>query len=485
MEKNNPLSSLRTLSKNALAITVGQLISRLLSFALIVFIAKYLGDVGLGRYSFALSFCGLLVVFSELGLRELMIREVARHREKAKKYLSNVILIKFLLSVGTIGLIIGVISLMNYPEETTFAVYIIGLSVVLNSMARLINSLFNAFERMELESVTVILERLVSSGFGILALILGYGLREVVLALLAGSVINVLMSFFLTVKIIVKPTIETDWEFWKKLVKAAFPFGLVYIFVVIYFQVDTVMLSFLKGDAPVGWYNAAYKLIFALQIFPVAFVNALFPIISRYYVSSKDSLKIALEKAFKYLIIIGFPIAVGVTILAEKIILLIYGEGFIPSIITLRILIWVAVLMFITYLFGNVFGSIDRQVVIAKVSGINAVLNIVLNLILIPRYSTIGAAIATLATETVGFVLYFLFIAKYLQKISLPRYLWRPVVSGALMGIFVYFFKNIKLFFLVTIATVLYFVILLMLKVFPEEDLALFKRIVRGKVEMR
>ena len=484
MENDSSSTPLKTLSKNTLVIMAGQLISRLLSFVLIVFIAKYLGDVGLGRYSFALSFCGLFVVFSELGLRELMIREVARHKEKAKKYLSNVILIKFFLSVGVVGLIFVVINGMAYPEETTFIVYVIGLSVVLNSFARLINSLFNAYEKMEFESATVILERIVACGFGILMLILGYGLREVALALLAGSVLNVLVSFFLTVKKIVKPTIETDWKFWTKLIKAAFPFGLVYIFVIIYFQVDTVMLSVMKGDAPVGWYNAAYKIIFALQIFPVALVNALFPIISRYYVSSKDTLKVAFEKALKYLILIGFPIAVGVTILAEKIILLIYGEGFIPSIITLRILIWVAALMFITYLFGNVLGSIDRQLVIAKVSGINAVVNIVLNFILIPRYSYIGAAIATLATEAIGFTLYFLFIAKHLQKVPLPRYLWRPVISGMLMGLFLYFFKNTNLFVLVTLATVLYFVILQLLGAFPREDWNLFKRIIRGNAEM-
>ena len=484
MEKNNHSSPLKTLSKNTLAILIGQLVSRVLSFVLIVFIAKYLGDVGLGRFSFALSFCGLFVVFSELGLRELMIREVARHKEKAKKYLSNVIPIKFFLSVGVVGLMFVVINWMDYPSETTFAVYAIGLSVVLNSFARLINSLFNAYENMEFETATLILERIIAVGFGILALILGYGLREVVLALLAGSVVNVLVSFFLTVKKVVKPAIELNLKLWTQLVKAAFPFGLVYIFVIIYFQVDTVMLSVMKGDASVGWYNAAYKLIFALQIFPVAFVNALFPIISRYYVSSKDALKMAFEKALKYLIIVGFPIVVGVTILAEKIILLIYGEEFIPSVITLRILIWVAALMFITYLFGNVMGSIDKQSVIAKVSGINAVVNIGLNLILIPKYSYIGAAIATLATEALGFTLYYFFIAKHLQKVMLGRHLWRPVISGALMGIFLYVFKDSNLFVLITLAIVLYFVMLFMLKAFPREDMDLLKKIIKVKTEI-
>jgi O-antigen/teichoic acid export membrane protein len=372
---------------------------------------------------------------------------------------------------------------MDYPHETTLAVYIVGFSVVFNSFARLINSLFNAYESMEFESATLVLERFVAAALGVLILFLGYGLREVVFAILIGSLLNVLTSFLLTVKKIAKPTIEIDWKFWRKLLKDAFPFGLVHLFVVIYFQMDTVMLSVMKGDAPVGWYNAAYRLVFALQILPVALVNSLFPIMSRSYISSKESLGIIIEKSFKYLFIIGFPIAVGTTVLADSIILGIYGEGFVDSIITLRILIWVAVLMFFTYLFGNVMGSIDRQGVIAKVSGINAGVNIILNFLLIPRYSYIGASTATLATEAVGFSLYLVFMSKFLQALPYQRLVAKPVISGLLMGVFVYIFKNTNLLLLVTLAIVVYVLTLCLLKAFAKEELDFFRKMAGKRLE--
>lgn len=470
------MSGIKTLTKNTAAIMLSQLFSRISSFVLIVCIARYLNDVGLGRYAFALSFTGLFVVLSEIGLRELLIREVARKREAGKKFLNNAIGIKIVFSLLAFGLMCVVINLFHYPQETTFAVYIIGISVIFNSVARLINSLFCAYERMEYESISVVVERIVSSGLGVWLLVMGRGLREVALALLIGSFFNVMISLYLTSRKITKLSVEMDWGFWKRLLKDALPFGIVYIFVIIYFQIDTVMLSLMKGDAIVGWYNAAYKLIFALQIIPVAFVSALFPIISRFFVSSKDSLKIAFERSFKYLFIIGFPLAVGTTLLGEKIILSIYGKEFLPSVASLKILIWVATIMFLTYLFGNVLGSIDKQITLVKVAGLNALVNILMNLLLIPKFSHIGASIATFVTECVGFMLYFIFLSKYLHRLPLAKLTFKPIAAGILMGIFILTFGDMSWLLLASLSAVLYFLALFLLKTLNREEVLLFKK---------
>jgi len=465
-------------------LAIAQVISRILSFFLFVFIARYLGDIGLGKYSFALSFTGLSIVFSDMGLRQLIIRDVARNKNKASKYLSNVAVIKFLLSILTFGLIFFVINLMNYPRDTTLAVYIIGLSVILNSFAQMFHSIFRAFERMEYESIAVIAERVVVFGLGIWVLILGYGLIEVAFAILIGSIINVFISLSITIKKVIKPIIAIDWKFWKNLMKEALPFGLVAVFVVIYFQIDTVMLSIMKGDAPVGWYNAAYKLIFALQIFPMSFVGSLFPIISRFFVSSKDSLKIAYEESFKYLFIIGLPIAVGTTIIGDKIILSIYGKEFIHSINALKILIWVSTLMFITYLFGTVLGSINKQTAIAKVCGINALINVILNILLIPRFSYVGASVATVATEAGGFLLLYFYISKYLHTLPLLKLTIKPIISSLSMGLFVYYFKDINLLLLIILAIILYFAVLYLLKTFPHKDVDLLIKVFKKEINI-
>jgi O-antigen/teichoic acid export membrane protein len=471
------LNTLQRISKNALVLLASQVVGRVSTFLIIIFIARHLGDVGLGRYAFALSFTTLFVIISEVGLRDLIIREVARDRSLAGKYIHNATVIKFFSSALAFGLIALVINLLRYPEETRFAVYILGASLILSSTARLLNSLFNAYERMEFESVSFILERIFAAGAGILVLLLGYGLRGVVLAVLMGSVLNLVLSLFLTSRKIVRPALEFDWDFWKDMIKKAWPFGVVYVFVIIYFQIDTVMLSLMKGDSPVGWYNAAYKIIFALQVIPVAFLNSLFPLMSRYFVSPRDSLKEVFERSFKYLFILALPIAVGATLTGEKIIWAFYGKEFVPSIVPFKILIWASSSMFIRHLFGTVMGSIDRQHMIARLAGRTTAFNVVLNLVLIPLYGHTGAASATVATEALGLVLFFLFLSRHFHRLPLFRLTARPVAASLLMGAFVILSGKMNLILQVFLSAVVYFAALLALRTFGRNEAALFRGI--------
>ncbi len=161
------------------------------------------------------------------------------------------------------------------------------------------------------------------------------------------------------------------------------------------------MLSIMVGNAVVGWYNAAYKFIYIFLSFNTLFIISIFPVISRFYKTSKESIKFAYEHSFKYMLIITIPIAVLVTVLANKIILLIYGPNYIPSVIALQILIWTIVFMFVNGISGNFLGSINKQPIVTKITAIGAVTNIILNILLIPKYSYIGSSFATVITELI------------------------------------------------------------------------------------
>jgi len=471
------LNTAQIIVKNWLSLSFVAIVSKLLSFILTIYIARYLGDVGLGKYSFALAFTGLFIIFSDIGLSRLTIREVARDKLRAESYLSNAATIKSILSLATFGLIFFIINLLNYPVDTTVVVYIIGLSAILHSFARLFQAIFNAFERMEYETITTAVELLIVVGLGVCVLILGYGLIGLAYVILIASIINVLFSLFITIKVFTKPKFKIDWKFWKSTVKEALPFGLTTAFVTVYFQIDTVMLSIMKDDAVVGWYNAAYRLIFALMFIPTAFVGSIFPIISRFFVSSQNSLKVAYEKTFKYLIIIGIPLAIGTTILADRIVLIIYGKDFNNSVVALQILIWVALLMFLTYLIGTVLESVNRQGRVSKVAGINALVNVFLNLLLIPKFSFIGASVATVATEAIGFILLFHSISKHLHAVPLFKLTLKPLIASLPMSLFIFYFKEINTVMLIAVAVLLYFGMIYCLRAVSEEDIGLFRRV--------
>jgi len=410
------LNTVRRVAKNTLSLASAEIITKLLAFVLIIFVARHLQDVGFGKYSFALAFTSFFAIVSDLGLSILTIREVARDNELAGKYLGNISLFKFILSLIAFVLLVILINLMHYPPDTTLAVYIAGAYVIVTSFNQFFRSIFRAFEKMEYETLVRVFERVVIFSLVMAVIHLGYGLIEIVSAFLVGSLFGFLFSVLIVITKFIKPRFEIDLSFLKNATKEALPFGLTAIFVVIYFKIDTVMLSMMEGDAVVGWYNAAYNIIEGLSALIAGSLSfAVFPLISRYAKSSRATLKKGYIMAFQLLFAAGLTISILVTIFADKIIILFYGPGYLNSIIALRILIWAFFLICISLISSTLLNSIDKQNIVAGGTGLGALVNVVLNLILIQYYSFKGAAIATVITEVLGFFIYFYFVSKFLK----------------------------------------------------------------------
>ena len=475
------MNTVQRIAKNTGVLLASQIASYILGFFFIMYTARYLGAAGFGILSFALAFTGIFGVFSDLGLRQLTVREVARDKSLAGKYLGNIAVMKLILVIITFGLIALFINLLGYPEQTITVVYLVALSVIFGAFSGMFYSIFQAYEKMEYQSLGQILSSALMLSGALFAISQGFSVVGFASIYFIVSAVVLVYSFMVCVWKFALPKIELDWSFWKSTIKMALPFGLTGTFITIYLWIDSVMLSLMKGDAVVGWYNAAYRLVLVLLFIPVAFNSAVFPLMSRFYVSSKDSLKFMFEKHFKYMLIIGFPIGVGTTLLADRFILLIFGAEYTPSIIALQILVWAIVLIFARTAFERVLESANRQIIVTEVFGGCALLNVILNVILIPRYSYIGAAVATLITDFAVFALIFVWSLKIGYSIpnkQLAEVISKVISASLLMGVFVKYFWNLNLFALVLLAAGVYFGIIFLVKGFDEEDIRLFKKVI-------
>ena len=474
------MNTVQTIAKNTGALAIAHAITMILGLVLVIFIARSIGAVDFGKLGFAQSFTALLVIFADMGLSTVTVREIARQKELTSKYLNNIFLIKLILSVVTFALIALIINLMHYPADTTTVVYLIGISSILSSLSALSRSIFRAFEKMEFEAFLNISKSIVTTGIGLAVLFSGYGLIAIASVYLVAGIVDLLATLVITAKKFAKPKLEVDFTFWKQIIRLALPFSLTAFIGMIYFQIDIVMLSVMAGDAPVGWYKAACTLVYSLIIIPEILSYAIFPVMSKFYISSKDALKTTLEKSAKYLFIIGLPIAVGTILLSDRIILLFYGEGFRHSIIALQILSLYLPLRFINHATGYTLSSINKEPLRALSATIAAATNVVLNLFLIPKFSFAGAAIATAITEVVLFISYYYFVAKHFHKLELRTIFIKPCLACLAMGIFVFYLKSINLALLVIAAAIIYLAVFYFIKGFDEEDKAIFKTLKEG-----
>jgi len=474
------MSTVQRIARNTALLLLSNVASFVLGFFFTMYVARYLGAQGFGVLAFALAFTAIFGVLTDIGLQTLMIREIARDRTLVQKYLSNIAVLKVFLTIITFGLIALTANLLHYPAETIRVVYLIGLSVVFGAFSTMFYAVFRAHERMEFEALGGVLGGALLLGGALYAISHNFSVVSFALIYFIVSVITLGYCFVVSAWRFTLPKIEVDLSFWKEALKQAWPFALSAIFLTLYFSIDSVMLSRMKGNEAVGWYNAAYRLVLCLSFIPVAYFSAVFPLMSRFHVTSKDFLKFTYERSFKYMLTLGVPIGVGTTILASKIILLIFGVGYANSIIALQILVWSMVFIFVSGVFGQLFNSVNRQLGNTCIGAGCTLFNIVLNIVLIPRYGITGASISTVGATSIGFIINYIWSSRIGYGISVKNttgIIMRVLIASAVMGLPVYYFQNFYILALVPLSALLYFIVIYIIGGIDKEDLSLLRSV--------
>lgn len=472
------MNTVQRIAKNTIVLLAANVISKVFGFFYIMYTARYLGTEVFGFLTFALAFTGIFGVFTNMGLGTLMVREVAKDKSLVEKYLGNITIIKLILAISTFGIIALLINFLNYPEQTIKVVYLIALSVIFNSFSEMFYSIFRAYEKMEYQSLGQILSSALMLSSALFAISQGFNVIGFASIYFIVSVIILAYSFVLYILKFAKLKIEIDWDFWKQCIKKAWPMGGMAICIMIYFRIDAVMLSLMKGDVAVGLYGAAYRLSEISVIIPSMFIASLYPIMSKYHKGNKNSFIKTYEKSVKYLFSLALPMALTVTLLAKPIINLIYGNEFAGSVRALQILIWASAIMYVNWVLGTTFVTANRQMVNFKIAIVAAILNIVLNLLLIPKYSYLGASAATVATEAFGFFVGIFFLNKLGYKINIVNIYLPPLVASFAFGIteIILLNMNIDILIVLAICIIIYGLVIYKLGI-TKDDKQLIKKI--------
>ena len=268
------MNRFQLIAKNIGFLLLSQIITLILGFVYIIYIARYLGTAGFGILSFAIAFTGIFVVLVDLGLNMLTVREVSRDKSLAGKYLGNTIVIKLILAVFMLSLIFLVVNIVfKYPQETVNVVYLMGFSVIFGSFSGIFYSIFQANEKMEYLSYGQIIYSFLMFAGVLIAIYYGLGIYAFASVYLAVSVVVLIYSVFVCSWKFALPKFEIDLNFWKLIIIEALPFALTSIFVLIYYYIDTVMLSILihNSNSIIGWYSAAYRIVMPLSFIPAIF----------------------------------------------------------------------------------------------------------------------------------------------------------------------------------------------------------------------
>lgn len=444
---------------------------RIISFLLMVYLARNLGTINFGRLSFAISFTSLFLLFADLGIITLSIREIARNKQNAPIYIGNTFILKGLLSILTFIIISIASKIVRIPYDTRLIVYLLAGYLLFENMGSLFKAIYQAYEKMIYIAVSDIIEKaflfllcfiLISKGFKITAIGLAYLFTGILLFLVNMLIVN--LRFL-------KPIYKIRLSFWKDILKEASILAIVGLLSMVYFNTDIVMLGRMKNEEVTAQYSVSYHLFYTIAVLSGTFLSAIFPLLSRLSQESKKELKKIYEKVFKVIITIGIPISLGCFLLSDRIINYIFSSHYQQSVIIFKIFSLIIIFSFLNSFIGYFLTSIAKQSLIAKMLTFTVSINILLNFMLIPRYSYVGAALATVVSEILFSVIFYITIEKEFRYFPLTMIL-KSIFSAILMGGVIILLDYLKVNFIAIIpfAGACYLTFLYIIKYFDYEE---------------
>jgi O-antigen/teichoic acid export membrane protein len=483
---------LRRIVKNSVTPMFAQLAGKVIDFGFAFISLRLLGPEGNGRYTFAVTTWLFFNTISDFGLETLVTREVARNRttENSNRYFSTMLVTRLTLAAISLpaALVwVGGFSLSgSIAPEVVWAIALLMIGMLPSAVSGTMSAVFRGYEKFEYLAALQILGSILKVPLGLGALLLGWNVIG-----LAGTsiVVNVVaMSILLSIfqRELFPPEVRQgfDRSLVKPMLSAAFPLMLNGLLISIMFKSDVFLLQPFKGDNEVGLYNAAYKFVDALLIFPSAITMALFPLFSSYSANARENMTRAFAEGMRLLAIVGLPICGGMVFVAYDLIGLLGGESFLPGgAIALQILIWFLPFSYINGITQYVLIALNRQRYITVAVLITAACNIILNLIFIPFFGYIAASAMTIATEVILLIIYAIIMRRINEPFPVLQAMLRPTAATAAMvavlfGVTVGLHIN-NFFVTVILGIIVYLAGVVVFRAVTKEDMRYIRKILK------
>lgn len=383
---------------NTLWIVGDKTINLGVGFLVSAVVARYLGPKDFGIFSYAISVGALFAAAGHMGLSGLVVREIVKKPDERGVTLGTTFGLKF------IGMALGYTLLLVYAmvyegvASIEFKAVAIAGAVLLFRPFDIIDFWFQAFVQAEYVTYARLTGLAFSSALKLLFVFLGLSVIYFVAAnLIQAIAIAIAFLFFYKIKSSLK---AAEWSFsWSKakdLFSQGWAIYLGSIFAVIYLKIDQVMLRWFEGSEAVGIYAIAAQLSEAWYFVPGAIVTSFFPKLIKLKEENPARFERRLQQLFDLLFILALGVAIVMTLLSEWLITLFFGYHYIDSASVFVIHIWAAIFIFMRAAFSK-WILIENALIFSLITqGAGALVNVVLNYFLIPRFGAQGAAYATL-----------------------------------------------------------------------------------------
>ncbi|MBM3208739.1 hypothetical protein FJZ40_00395 [Candidatus Shapirobacteria bacterium] len=397
--------------------TFSQLLARLVVIFLTILttgiLTRVLGPTGYGHYVFITTAILFFASIADWGTAIITVREAVKDEKVLPRIFGSMVLVRLGTALLALLVLVAAIFVLASFRLIMAAALIASLTLLFLSLKTSFQMIFQSKLRLEIGAAIEVLGSL----FFLLLVLLFFGLgrlgevraaTELVMFSWVASTLICAACGFLISRRLVRIDFTLDLKIAKRILTEALPMGGLLVVFSLYNRLDIFVLNHFWGAAPVGIYGLAYKIHDNL-VLPAAFLlNSFFPLFAR---SQKD-LKSFYPRVFALLTLMIIPLAIFVFLAAPLIVSILAGQQFLPSVLALRVLLLATAIAFFNHLTGYTLVAIGQQRFSLLVALFALIFNLAANIIFVPRYSYLAAAVITIFTEGLVFLCGSLFLAK-------------------------------------------------------------------------
>jgi O-antigen/teichoic acid export membrane protein len=466
--------ALRT-SKNTLMLVVGTLARMVAGFAFVLYSADSLGVEGFGKFSIASLYFELFLGLAATAMGTLLTRDIARWRRAATSLFGSAM-------VGSLGMcLLAPLAMFplawgfGYSNDTIQAIGLAAIAMFPASICVLAEAAFVARERAEFVTMGSIVESLFRVISGIVLLKLGFGIIALIMILLVSRVL--LLVAYLPLLLTIMPA---PWGFsWRRTARFAKRwrvFAAENWMAAIYTNLDVLVLSALAGESAAGVYTAAGKLVRLGTVFTRSYTTAVFPVMARLFGESQDSFQRLYHQTIRFMCAMALPAIIGVSVLADRIVELLYNDQYADAAAVLRVLMWVLLVEFLNPFLSHALFAQGRQHHSMRVAAISLFANSIASVTLVYYFGAVGAAVACVFSGAVATCCYMNYAMSRTELIETATIGLRVLVAACGMGVVLQVVHQQSWVLIGFCGVVIYFSLAYLVHAIRREDLDFFLR---------
>jgi O-antigen/teichoic acid export membrane protein len=466
------------ISKNIIYKTGGELGVRLFALLVNVMIIRSLRAVEYGYYSIAFAFTAIFVFIADLGINNYQIRALSQNRQE-RQFIISTLYLKFILGLGYLLVINVFFIFMNYPMRMIIVINLMSLAMLGQVWLDYFGSIFIGLEVIQYESMIKLIQKI------FMVLLVGgvilycRSLENIIIATIISNVLILPWAYYFLVNYIRALRLAVSFMELKAVLLAALPLGLFSIFSIIYSRIDVVLLSWLNRPlAEIGWYSSVIKLIESIKVLPFVLSVALFPVLAHLSNQDRNRFEEVTTKSIKLFFLLTCPLSMAIYILAQPLILFLYGENFLQAVPVLRIMCWGVVFFSLNQLLWVLFFSLKLEKKALFISGAVLVINICLNIYMIPHLGYRGASWSLISSEAVLALLNIYYLRNHLPLKHIYKSLSKILWCALVVSLYLWLIRLWPWTVIIVSGTSLYGIMLYWAKAVNKDDLLLFKSVI-------